>query len=38
MQTIPVNEPLMAGHKAEYIRDCLETGWISSAGKSIRAV
>ena len=35
MQTIPVNEPLMAGREAEYVRDCLETGWISSAGKYI---
>lgn len=32
---IPVNEPLMSGREAEYVLDCVQTGWISSAGKYI---
>jgi len=29
---IPVNRPLFHGNEPEYIRECLETGWISSEG------
>src|SRR5437764_7886780 len=29
---IPVGEPLLAGNELEYVRDCIATGWISSAG------
>ena len=32
---IPVNEPLMIGREADYVLDCVRTGWISSAGKYI---
>jgi perosamine synthetase len=32
---IPVNEPLLNGREAEYVLDCVNTGWISSAGKYI---
>jgi len=32
---IPVNEPLIARNALKYVRDCLETGWISSAGSYI---
>lgn len=32
---IPVNEPLLAGREAEYVLDCVKTGWISSAGTYI---
>jgi len=32
---IPVNEPMLAGREAEYVLDCVKTGWISSAGKYI---
>ncbi len=32
---IPVNEPLLAGREVEYVRDCVETAWISAAGKYI---
>jgi perosamine synthetase len=32
---IPVNDLLLAGNEAEYVRDCLETGWISSSGSYI---
>lgn len=35
MQIIPVNEPLFPGNELEYIQDCINTGWISSAGKYI---
>jgi len=30
---IPVCEPYLAGREAEYVRDCIDTNWISSAGK-----
>ena len=33
---IPVNEPLLAGREADYVLDCIHTGWISSAGKYIQ--
>ncbi len=32
---IPVCEPTMAGREREYLIDCIESGWISSAGKYI---
>lgn len=32
---IPVNEPLLDGREAEYVLDCVSSGWISSAGKYI---
>jgi len=35
MTMIPVNEPLLAGREAEFVMDCVKTGWISSAGKYI---
>jgi len=34
---IPVCEPTLAGKEKEYVLDCLETNWISSAGKYIPA-
>ena len=33
---IPVCEPVLDGREMEYVLDCLETNWISSAGKYIR--
>ncbi len=33
---IPVNEPLMAANALKYVSECIETGWISSAGKFIQ--
>jgi perosamine synthetase len=33
---IPVNEPLMAANALTYVSECIETGWISSAGKFIQ--
>ncbi len=32
---IPVNQPLLIGRELEYVRNCVESGWISSAGKYI---
>jgi len=32
---MPVSEPLLAGNEIDYLRDCIVTGWISSAGKYI---
>jgi perosamine synthetase len=32
-----VNEPLLAGREAEYVQECIRTGWVSSAGKFIEA-
>lgn len=32
---IPVNEPYIGEHEMEYVRECLETGWVSSAGRFI---
>lgn len=29
---IPLSEPYLAGQAWRYIKDCLETGWVSSAG------
>jgi perosamine synthetase len=32
---IPVNEPTIGEQEMAYVRECLETGWISSAGRFI---
>jgi perosamine synthetase len=32
---IPVNEPLLNGNEWKYVKDCIDTGWISSAGNYI---
>jgi len=32
---IPVNEPVISAEAKQYVNDCLETGWISSAGKYV---
>ncbi|HEX7490071.1 MAG TPA: DegT/DnrJ/EryC1/StrS family aminotransferase [Candidatus Limnocylindrales bacterium] len=32
---IPVNEPRLDGRELEYVSECLNTGWISSAGRFI---
>jgi len=31
-EPIPVNEPLLDGAEAQYLAECVETGWISSEG------
>jgi perosamine synthetase len=30
--TIPVNRPLLAGNELTYVKECIESGWISSEG------
>ena len=32
---IPVNEPVIGARETAYVQECLETGWISSAGRFI---
>ena len=32
---IPVNEPLLGEKDIAYVNECLQTGWISSAGRFI---
>jgi perosamine synthetase len=32
---IPVNEPLLGDREREYVLDCLQSGWISSAGRYV---
>lgn len=34
---IPVNEPLLGQRDLEYVSECVRTGWISSAGRFIKA-
>ncbi len=34
-EMIPVSEPLLIGNELDYVRDCIATGWISSAGTYI---
>jgi len=34
---IPVAAPVLDGREAEYVQECLETGWISSIGRFIEA-
>lgn len=34
---IPVNEPVLGALESKYVNECLETGWISSAGRFIEA-
>lgn len=36
MNFIPVNEPLLEGNELKYLRNCIETGWISSEGPYIK--
>lgn len=35
MGFIPVNEPLLDGNEKKYLMDCIDTGWISSAGEYV---
>jgi perosamine synthetase len=37
MDFIPVCEPFLNGNELSYVTDCLQTGWISSAGKYVKA-
>ncbi len=33
---IPVNEPLLDGNEKKYLKQCIDTGWISSEGPFVR--
>ncbi|SDB82792.1 DegT/DnrJ/EryC1/StrS family aminotransferase [Williamwhitmania taraxaci] len=37
MEFIPVCEPFLNGNEKDYVNDCLNTGWISSTGKYVKA-
>ena len=37
MNFLPVCEPFLNGNEKEYVNDCMETGWISSTGKYVKA-
>jgi perosamine synthetase len=37
MDFIPVCEPLLNGNELAYVTDCINTGWISSSGKYVKA-
>jgi perosamine synthetase len=32
---VPLHEPEFAGHEWEYVRECLDAGWVSSVGKYV---
>jgi perosamine synthetase len=32
---IPLSEPLINGNEWKYVKECLDTGWVSSAGKYV---
>jgi perosamine synthetase len=32
----PLHEPEFAGREWEYVKECLDTGWVSSAGGHVR--
>lgn len=34
---IPVCEPYLGGNEKKYVMNCMETGWISSSGKYVKA-
>ena len=33
---VPVNTPIFKGNEREYLMDCINSGWISSAGEYIK--
>ena len=34
-QTIPLHEPELGGRAWEYVKDCIDTGWVSSVGSYV---
>ncbi|MDP1759449.1 MAG: aminotransferase class I/II-fold pyridoxal phosphate-dependent enzyme, partial [Thermodesulfovibrionales bacterium] len=32
---IPLSEPLISGNEWKYVKDCLDTGWVSSSGEYV---
>lgn len=37
MDFIPVCVPFLNGNESKYVKDCIDTGWISSSGKYVKA-
>lgn len=35
LNVIPLSEPVISGNEWKYIKDCLDTGWVSSAGSYV---
>ena len=35
LKRIPLSEPVMAGNEWQYVKECIDTGWFSSAGKFV---
>ncbi|NCU32681.1 MAG: aminotransferase class I/II-fold pyridoxal phosphate-dependent enzyme [Candidatus Moranbacteria bacterium] len=33
---VPVNEPLLKGNEKKYLKECIDTGWISSEGPFVK--
>jgi perosamine synthetase len=33
--SIPLSEPLLGGNEAKYVQECIDTGWVSTAGKFV---
>ncbi|MDP8263023.1 MAG: LegC family aminotransferase [Candidatus Ancaeobacter aquaticus] len=34
-RSIPLSEPVISGNEWKYVKDCLDTGWVSSVGKYV---
>src|SRR6202035_4422129 len=32
---IPLHEPRFGGHEWDYVKECLDTGWVSSVGRFV---
>ncbi|WP_227627461.1 DegT/DnrJ/EryC1/StrS family aminotransferase, partial [Klebsiella michiganensis] len=32
---LPLHEPEFAGHEWSYVKECLDTGWVSSVGSYV---
>jgi len=32
---IPLSQPVMAGNEWKYVKECIDTAWVSSAGKFV---
>ena len=35
LNVIPLSEPAIIGNEWKYIKDCLDTGWVSSVGSYV---
>ena len=32
---LPLSVPVLGGHEWDYVKDCLDSGWVSSAGSYV---